>query len=266
MENGTNADATSKEEKVQTAEDYLGYPPEVAAEEPARANPPADTQTQINDILKDITVGEDGKFVYPEGISLELKAAVAATKSFRDTQGSFTKSQQALKASEAVNEELRTQLSNNVSPTAHLTPEEATKLNELKATDPDEWYKQMRALETGAGEKANENYKEVSEKASRKTELERRYGVLNSLNEGRDSAITVEMLDSEVPPKFGKELADGKITFEQYLTKAVKYIDADKVVKSPPVDPSTTLGDQTGGAPGETTPDDGVMDYEKQTF
>jgi len=258
-------------EQPQTAEDYMGYDPQLfdqikekVTEDPAPTEEPQDITKVINDTLKEIKVDEKGKFIYPEGISPELKAAIAATKSFRDTQSSYTKTQQELKALQAEAEALRQQVAQYETPTAGLSQEEQTELAELKYTDPDAWYKRMKALEDQAASKVEEKFKEVREQAKAKTAEEQRIEALDRFNEKAENKLTKEQLELQTPPIWQKEVLEGKITFDEFLDRAYNFIYADKVVQNPEVDTSTDINTVPGG---NTDPQiDKGIDYAHITF
>ena len=261
-----------KTNQPKTAEDYLGYDPKLfevledAKGETAPTNKePVDVQSRVNEILKEIKVDEKGKFIYPENISPELKAAVAATKSFRDTQSSYTKTQQELKALQAEAEALREQVAKYETPTAGLSQEEQKELSELKYTNPDEWFKRMKALETSAQEKVNEKFKEVREQAKAKTVEEQRVETLEKFNEAAEKKLTKEQLDLYTPPIWQEQVKSGEMSFEDFLNKAYEFIHAEKVIKKPETpEQGTNLNNQTGGSP-DPQVEDGI-DYSKITF
>lgn len=270
----TQVSEQTENETPKTAQDYFaefGYenPVEEVVEkidtEPEESK--VDIRTQVNEILKNIQVDDNGKFIYPEGISPELKAAVAATKSFRDTQSSYTKAQQELKALKAEAEALKQQLAQYETPTSGLSPEEQKELEELKYANPDEWYQRMRQLEAQAKDKVKEKLEEVSKKAKEETEIEYRKRRLEEFNQNRETPVTPEQLELMVPPIYAKQLLDGEIDFDTYLEKAVAFIEGPKVVDkgqepSQTANMNTLTGSQQAIA---ETPDPGI-DYAHITF
>jgi hypothetical protein len=253
-----------------TAEDYFGYDPKVfdAIKEKVDTETPkedsVDPTELINKTLKEIQVDEKGKFIYPENIDPVLKAAVAATKSFRDTQSSYTKAQQELKALQAEAEALREQVAKYETPTAGLSQEEQQELAELKYTNPDEWYKRMKALETQATQKVEEKFKEVREQAKEKTVQEQRLEAFEKFNETRENKLTKEMLEFDVPPRWAKEVEEGKLDFDEYLDRAYNFIYGNKTVVNPDVPNTTDLNEVPGG---DKDPQLGEgIDYSKITF
>ena len=223
------------------------------------------TQTLINDAVKEVTVGEDGKYVYPENMNPMLKAAVAATKSYRDNQSGYTKSQQSLKEAEATVEALRNQLVKNVQP-LELPPEEKARLDTLLETDPNAWRKEMNKLDTDHTETVTKLADEVTDEVRATTEIQRRVGLLEGLNASRENPVTVDMLDNDVPARINNKLADGSITFEAYLVEASTYIDADKTIATTTDTKTTSLETANGSSTASTTKQEDEIDYSTLTF
>ena len=59
-------------------------------------------------------------------------------------------------------------------------------------------------------------------------ELARRYMYLDKFNIDRDVPITPEILDDDIPVEITAKLADGILTFEEYLDEVSEYLDKDK--------------------------------------
>ncbi len=249
---------------------YEGLPaPETTLPETSATE---DTQTIINKAVKEVTVDEKtGKYIYPENMDPMLKAAVAATKSYRDNQSGFTKSQQSLKESEAESVALREKLATYTSKSLELTPADQTRLDGLKTSNPDEWRKELNRLESEAKDAIQQDLADVTEevrqKASGQFEIDRRYTYLDEFNIGRETPITPELLDSEVPPRITKKLAEAEITFEEYLDEVSEYLDKGKVVSKPGNKKTVDLNKANGSStPGEPTDKSGEIDYSNQTL
>ena len=175
-----------------------------------------------------------------------LKAAVQATKSFRDTQSSFTKNQQELKLTKAERDALKDQMTQSADPLAGLSAEEKTALTELKYTNPDEWYKKMQELERSTANRVEETLSEVTNKAKEARSVEERIIALEEYNSTAENKLTQEMLE-DVPPSWIKQLAEEKITFEKFLERANKLYFSDKTVENPSIESTTNLNQVTGG-------------------
>jgi len=246
--------------------DLMGYEQNTEVVTPQETTEPKDTQAIINDAIKEVTVGEDGKLVYPEGMDPMLKAAVAASKSFRDTQSGFTKAQMSLKESESENIFLKEQLAKQVG-TLELTPEKAKELDDLMYTNPKAWRQEMNKLEAQASGQYDTQIEEVRTKSRADAELERRVNVLKEFNVGRETAITPDTLDNDIPARITNKLADGNITFEEYLEEVSTYLTKGKVVAQ--ADPTTTtdLNKANGSSTAQPqTKKDGELDYADIAF
>ena len=261
---------TTKE--TPTTEDLMGYETAVAPVTLPETKAPADTQTLINEAVKEVTVDDNGKYVYPENMDPMLKAAVAATKSYRDNQSGFTKSQQSLKETEAENVALKEQLASSVRKPLELSTEDQTALDLLYTSDPQAWRAKMNMLEQQSADAVHEELTGVTDTARQKAgdeyELQRRYEYLDTFNEGRETPITPDTLDNEVPPRITQKLAKGEVTFEEYLAEVDTYLSKGKTVsKETPAD-TTDLNTSNGSATPSDTPqkESGSMDYSQTTF
>lgn len=246
---------------------YEGQATEVTLPETSNAQ---DVQTIINKAVKEVTVDDNGKYVYPKNMDPMLKAAVASTKSYRDNQSGFTKSQQSLKESEAVVEALQKQIANTDMP-LELTAEAKQELDNLLQTDPQAWRRKVNELEATQSTKVDKVTEEARAKARSDNEIDRRYSHLESVNEGRVgnslSIITPEILDTDIPPRITTRLANGDITFEKFIDEVAEYLDAGKIVGTK-VETTTDLNKVSGGV--EATEADkqkqGQLDYSMQTL
>ncbi len=255
-----------------TSAEQFGYDrPQAVAEITTETNTetPKAAQTAqdiINDTIKTLDMDEKGKIIYPDDIDPMLKAAIGATKSFRDTQSSFTKGQQDLKGAQAEAEALREQIASTESPLNGLSPEEQTQLAELKYTNPDEWYKRLQHLEAQKAGRVEEKFKEVREQATNKTAQEQRIDALKSFNETTTGdKLTQVMLESEVPPRWIKEVGEGKLDFNEFLLRSQQLIFGNKVVvDQDKVDNPTNLNQAAGGTKDPLKPDG--VNYADVTF
>ena len=257
-----------------TAQDYMGYDPQIVetltnavADDTPEDESKVDPQELINKTLKEVKVDENGKFIYPENIDPMLKAAVAAAKSFRDTQASYTKSQQRLKALEAELAAMRTEIVKEA-PRLVLTPEEQQQLNELKYKDPDKWYQTMQQLEQKGAEAIEKKFGEVREKTEAEAIVEERKRLLTEFNKGKEKQLTPEQLELEVPAKWVQEVVEGKTSFVDFLEKAETFIYGSKAVDQPPKPPKTTdLNKETGSSfPQESNGDKEGINYAEVIF
>ena len=242
---------TQDNENIQeTAKDYFGYDLDTVTknvEQAIESGDKIDPQELVNKTLKNIKVGDDGKFVYPDGIDPMLKIAVANAKSFRDTQASYTKTRQELKALEAEKAALKSELEKLYHPTADLSEDEKLELEELKLTNPENWYKRMRALEDSSTKKIDEKLNEAKEKTLEQLAVEERQQALEEFNQNSEVKLSQELLEMEVPKKYHQQLSAGEITWTEFLEKAAKFIGAPTTVKGTEVPTTTNMNSVSGG-------------------
>lgn len=274
----------------ETAEEYLQYAQELmgnGSNQPAPTTPRSSTPSesgelsyteQVNKLIKEVTVNEEGKFVYPDGTPEHLKYAVATEKKYRDTQSGFTKARQSLKESDTENEALRNQLTSSTISELKLSIDDQDRLDDLMNTDPNAWRREMNELETAhttnERKKLEDTMGTVRQEAGHKFELDRRVESLKQFNEGRSkqldndgkplAPLTATIFDNDIPPRIGKKLTDGLITFEGYLAECSDYLAKGRVVSNQEADNGTKLTSGAGShnPPKESTNlENGALDY-----
>lgn len=174
-------------------------------------------------------------------------------KRFKDTQGSFTKSQQELKAVKAKLQVLETL----TQPTIQIDESTQKELDDLKYSDPDAWRQKMNTLENDARVKHHSLLSEAEKNASLQAELERRALVLDEYNRLHpETQITQELIDFDVPARISKKLETGEISFDDFIVEVHNFIYTPKKVgSSNQVLNQPNLGQIGGG----TTPSDGAV-------
>lgn len=192
-----------------------------------------------------------------------------ADKRWKDTQAAYTKGQQTLKALEAENAKLIEQLQ-KVSQVS-LTTEEQESLDSLKYNDPEAWRKKLNELEHRATSEARAKIDELTGPAKAAAELQfelsRRQQVLEEFNASADVQITEELIADEVPPRITKKLAEGKITFEDFLQEVATYVRTGKVVKNDDTLNQPSMSTIGGGkAPNDTKPQEGIVQKYKKVL
>ena len=272
MKNGNTAtdtasldEATPSTEKPQTAQDYFGY--EAPEANPTEDKPAevVDYQSEVNRLLKETKVTDDGKFEYPTDTPAWAKVAIANEKKFRDTQGSFTKVAQEKKLLEAELETLKGKLAENTA----LTVEQQDELETLKVTDPEAYFDKRTAYEAEASKQFDTELTDVRNKTAEQIELERRERFVDDFNKGRKVPITQELIDNEVPAKFFKQLQTNEVTFDEFMSNVATYVDTPKVAgKKEEVDNVTNLSEVAGGSTpsAEKKYDNLAEDYAKLIF
>lgn len=263
MENGNTATDTATQQ-TETAQDYFGYEP--TAIDAERSEPKVvDYQSEVNRLLKETKVTDDGKFEYPANTPAWAKVAIANEKKFRDTQGSYTKSTQDNKLLQAEIDVLKGKLATSVA----LTDEQHTELETLKMTDPEAYFDKRTEYEATASTQFDTELTDVRNKTANELELERRERYITDFNAKREVPITQELIDSEVPPKFFKQLQANEVTFDEFIANVAKYIDTPKVAgKKEDVTQVTNLSSVAGGTEpsSERQYDNLAEDYAKIVF
>lgn len=183
----------------------------------------------------------------------QSQAQIDYEKRFKDTQASYTKSQQELKAVKAKLEVLE-QLTQ---PTIQLDPTVQQELDELKYSDPEAWRQKMNTLENDARVRHQSLLSEAEKNASIQAELERRALVLNEYNSSHPNMpITQELIDFDVPARITKKLEKGEISFDDFIVEVHNFIYTPKTVGSAnQVLNQPNLGKMGGG----TTPSEGAV-------
>jgi len=225
----------------------------------------------LNKAIGEVTTDDKGKLVFPEAMDPTMRLAVTAEKKYRDTQSSYTKGQMTLNGLEAENLALREQLTKGIVKPLELTPEETTRLDDLKFTAPDEWRKEINLLEAKQQESNREEVGKMTEgirtQADEKYEGQRRVSVLEEFNRGRTMPLTDTQLMNDIPPSISNKLGKGDITFEQFLAEADVYLSKGKTVKNPDNPTLPDLQDTTGSStPSKNGEDDNKIDYASIVF
>lgn len=204
---------------------------------------------RVNDAVSAMTQGEDGKWLPVETDDEGFRFAVTAERRRRDTQAAFTRTQQENARLKAEANHLAEGWQKDFA--SQLTPTIQAELEELKITDPDAWRNRLNQLEAERTAKFNETRTAIANKAKGESELEYRTRTLEEYNTANpDHALTQDVIDNDLPPRFLKELEKGDINWSEFMAKASDYLHKGKVVK-PREDkptPSTNLTRATGSA------------------
>jgi len=185
--------------------------------------------------------------------------AINWEKRYKDTQKAFTKSRQELAELRAQLKVLQEQVK---APEPTIDDDKKKELDELKLTDPDRWYREMKALEDSAQKELSERVNKLSE---REKELVRREMVLEEFLEANpDVVINNEIIKYDVPARITKKLEDGKITFEQFLNEVKEFLTRPKKIAEDQKPPQQKDIGSVGGSdtPKDTqTKDDAIKTY-----
>lgn len=208
-------------------------------------------ESRVNDVIAATTKSEEGKLTFPENVDEGLKYAANAEMRRRDTQASYTRGQQEIKTLSAENSKLSD--SWELDAVANIDATEQARLDELKTQDPDKWREELTNLEIAKRDAFKAKRTAVSQEANQLSELEQRQVTLETHNANNPNAqITNDVIENDIPPRITAELQAGTITFDQFLTKATKYITTDKVIAGtkPPVDEPDFANARGSNTPG----------------
>lgn len=226
---------------------------------------------RVKEVIDNAKVDAKGNLILSDDLPEELRYAVTAEKRLRDTQASYTKTRQELKAKEAEKSVLVQKVLSNVS--LELTAEQAEELDDLKFSDPEAWRKKVNAYEMEALKKRekeiDEDVKKVSGSALEEEELERRKEVLASFletHEGFD--LNDEIIENDIPPRISKKLANGSITFEQFLQECYDFSTKGKVIKQEETldQPNLSRFGGSGNPDKNAVKEDIIISYSKETY
>lgn len=228
MSNPDNAAAQSSEHNSETA--------------------PNTFEAQVNDAVSKMTQNEKGLWQLPADLEVDesVKYAAKLEKRRRDTESALSKTRQELKAEGTMRKTLEQRVAEQVK--VEMTPEQQETLDALKYDDPDAWRVEMNKLEQTATTTLRQELDGLTSEASQQAEMERRAQVLEEFNAKASVPITDEVLENDIPPRFVKQLENGEVTFEEFLTKAQKFLTSGKVVKDTKLDAQPNLGSAGGGS------------------
>lgn len=182
----------------------------------------------VNEVVSNMTQDDKGNWVLPEGEhSEEVQYAAMAEKRRRDTQSSFGKNQQTLKAIEKENEKLRKLLV----PKLDLSVEQKEELQDLQNTDPVAWREKLSEYEAAAQAKLDETLKDVSTETAYEVEIAQRQEILEQFtNDNPGYQMNDDILENDVPPRIKKKLAEGKISFLEFLQETKSFFEKPKKI------------------------------------
>ena len=201
------------------------------------------TQTNVTTPEYDTTSFlESVKSELPEENQVDflLKKLDTVEKRRRDTQASYTKTRQEYLKTLSERDLLKQKIAPKV--------EQTEELEKLKFSDPDAWRAKMNALEQEAAKKIEQELQTTSAKSAEAFELEERKRILRSFSEANpDFDITSPEVQDQIPPRYLKQLESGDISFDAFLNKVKKFVEAPKTAaKEVPPAPEDKLADVVG--------------------
>jgi len=211
-----------------------------------------ETPEQKQEIITNLTKEYAKKFNIPEDKINDnpILGELAKTEfGRRETQASYTKSRQELKATEAEKNFLMEQAQKSL----NLSAVQNEELEKMKFEDPDKWRDTVSKLENQAKEDFDKTITEglgqARTEASKSYELSRREEKLKEFMEANpEFNLNDEKVLAQLPPVLVNQLANSEITFEDFLTKAQKFDVATKTTSTKVPDGGSAALDNVTGA------------------
>lgn len=190
-------------------------------------------ESKVNAVVSHLKQGDDGTYQLPEGLDVpdEVRYAAMLEKRRRDTESTLGKTKAQLKAEQAKVQTLQTKVALRVED--NLSDDDKATLQHLQETDMNAWRQRMNELENKAREQLATELDTAATSTSQQVEMERRGVVLAEFNVAHpDMPISTEVIENDIPPRIVNKLAQGKITFEEFLEESYEYLTKPKVVGS----------------------------------
>ncbi len=224
-------------------------------------------ESQVNTVVSAMKSDERGNYQLPPGeYSDEVKYAANAERRRRSTESALAKTRQELKAQAQVSQKLSEKMASTVPVT--MTQEQAQTLNEMKFEDPDRWRLEMNKLDTQASSAVQSEIQTITSEASQQAEINARQISLSEFNAKHTKVqITDEIVKNDIPPRITNKLANGEITFDDFLVESYAYLTSGKVILGTLSDPPTNLSSTGGGStPSAAKINTDKIDYKNQVF
>lgn len=208
----------------------------------------ADTfEQKIGQVIAQTTRDDAGKLVFPDGLDEATLFAARAEIRRRDTQGALTKEQRQRQLAESQLAAVSTELEAAIVSSAPLADQ--ARLAELKHSNPDAWREELTKLESTARGTAKSRIAEVRQAATVEEVTQERAQMLADFTAANPGfKLDDDIIANELPPRMVKELEQGKVSFDQFLAKAHKFLAGDVKIKAGDTAPNLPdLGKAPGG-------------------
>ena len=214
------------------------------------ANSTPSFEERVNAAVKEMKQKEDGTWELPEGIEDDeaLKYAVNAERRRRDTQSALAKTDHELRATKAQQEKLVSKLRESFAPS--LTAEQVEELEDLRSSDPDAWRVKMNEYEQEASKAFEKEISELGYDEDEVQELATRQALLDEHNANNpELQLNDEVFENDLPPRITGKLANGEISFAEFLKEAAAFLGGSKkVAGTDDEDEEPNLGKAGGGS------------------
>lgn len=230
-------------------------------------------EDNVNEAVSQMTKDDKGAWQIPDTVTDEaVRFAAVSEKRYRDTQASYTKVKQTNKALAAEKDLLHNKVIGNTP--IKLTPEQTEELENLKFSDPEEWRNKLNTYENLARKeyevKLEDEVKQVSATTLEEDELGGRAAILQQFSaEFPDFVINDDVIANDIPPRITNKLANGTVTFREFLDECRNYSKTGKVVKQ--TEDSTKMSNLSniggGSNPSESDmAEDSITTYSKEVY
>ena len=171
----------------------------------------------------------EGKMTWAPDLDPMVQYAANAEIRRRDTQASYTKTNELNIALTSENEQLASTWQAEVAKT--LTADQQSELEELKHTDPEAWREKINTYESENANRVATKRTEIKTKASKETEVQQRTRVLEEHNAANpDFALTDDVIDNDIPPRITRKLENGEISFDDFIKESHAFLSKGKTI------------------------------------
>jgi hypothetical protein len=242
------------------------------AQQSGEQTPEQAVQAQI-DTLIGKAIESDKGFVFDaevlKDVSPEIAHAAKTELRLRNTQKQFTKARQEVSVLSNVNTKYKEQLLSNVS--LNLSESESKELKTLKINDPEAWRVKITGYEDRSRTALTTALAQIETEGHKATEIELRTAQVNAFNETTGLKLTDEIIQNDLPPRYLKDVEEGKSTFSEFLDKAAKFLTKDKVIlgangDDPENEPDLTKMAGSNEPSEQATTGDIIHEYKKIKF
>lgn len=232
-------------------------------DEPSSTPPKAEGtpafEAKVKAVVDGMVKGDDGNWSIPEELSAkaseEVLYAAKLEKRYRDTQSAYTKANQKAKSLEVQTEKMTEHLISNA--TMHLSDDQRSELDRLKLRDPDQWRSKLNEYETEAQNILRGKIDEYAKEGEQVSELDLRRAKMDAFTESTGITLNDDVVQNQLPAAYSKQLSEGKIDFDEFLTKAHEFLTKTKVVKGANDEPKNSPN--LGKLPGGSTPSEAAQ-------
>jgi hypothetical protein len=200
---------------------------------------------RASEIIRGAQIDGAGNIILPEDTPTELREFVQTEKMRRDTQSAYTKGQQENATLKAQNEALLARVSSG-----SISPTDQKHLDDLKYSDPDQWYAEKNRLEELARQTSRTQVQETLKQAEitaqeqyNQQELGRRNKILADFQSNTNLQLTEDVINNDVPPRIQQKLKDG-MEYGAWLYEVAEYLKTPKTVENERIDNVTNIGRQ----------------------